>query len=343
MNKKINLLILTLVIIFTNIQTSYAYTFQNWGPADVLKVTFRKLEICTGSNALEWSNKEVTFWLNERALTDEFCNDPIVLGKGDKVIDVASVDAGLTAGTYGEAALLPLGETFTHVRLTVDRKFTLKNKLDANGKGINTGGSAETSSCMTKTTTDGMYGFDLARAPTPNTWTEEVWKYKTIPAIDESESGTPEEMDVYYVFGNSEKDGLPYSQVWQCFDEECDEGSLLTWWYCFLEEDCGSGLNKGAIGMSIPTDDDTFIPEDDIVLIFELKNPYTITTSPPIFNIKFGTQKGVVANEVSKTGSAANSWVPQNNDGKCAMRMGWFHVKIEMKDQKVRRRRGTWR
>ena len=42
-------------------------------------------------------------------------------------VDIASVDAGASAASYGEPALLPLGVTYTHMRVTIDRKFTIKN------------------------------------------------------------------------------------------------------------------------------------------------------------------------------------------------------------------------
>ena len=43
MIKKINLFILTLVIIFMNTQYAYAYVFKNWAQAEVLKIIFLKL------------------------------------------------------------------------------------------------------------------------------------------------------------------------------------------------------------------------------------------------------------------------------------------------------------
>ena len=45
--------------------------------------------------------------------------------KAQKVIDIAAADAGAVAGSYGSATLLPLGVTYTHMRVTIDRKFTV--------------------------------------------------------------------------------------------------------------------------------------------------------------------------------------------------------------------------
>jgi hypothetical protein len=340
MIKKINLFILTLVIIFMNTQYAYAYVHKGWAQAEVLKIIFRKLEVCTGSNALEWATKEVSYWLNERALTDEFCNEPAIIADYDKEVDVGSVKRGRAAANYGDTRNLKFGKTYTHARLTVSRKFIIKNLLDENGKGIDTGGSVETSNCKTKTITDGMYGFNLPSAPSPNTWTEEVHKYDTIPVVDGADpddTGPSEEMAVYYVNGISDDDpAREWSLSYTCFDEECGTGNLGVWWYCFLEEGCSSGLNKGAIGMSIPTDQDNFIPKDDIVLIFKLKKPYTVKEIAPRLKLSFGTKKGVAANEVGVSANEENDWVvdPEAKDGKCQFRMGYFHVVIEMRNGK---------
>ena len=157
MKKKINFILLTLLIIFTNINKAYATNHYPWayGDAATLKIIIRKLELCTG-----FQEGGHSFNIREEA----FCNDAVVIGEGDKEIDITSVDAGSAVAAYGKSALLPLGETYTHVRLTLDKKFVMKNSLDADGKGLKiqaVGGTAATSSCNTKKITDDMYGNSL--------------------------------------------------------------------------------------------------------------------------------------------------------------------------------------
>ena len=77
------------------ISKSYSAT----GAADVYKVTMRKVELCTGSTGV--TN----------------CDNAVVIGSGDKVVDIAAVSAGSAAASYGDSALLPLGETYTHMRV----------------------------------------------------------------------------------------------------------------------------------------------------------------------------------------------------------------------------------
>jgi hypothetical protein len=330
MIKKINLLISTLVIIFTNTQISYAQNTQ-WGPADIMEVTFRKLELCRGSNALFWQLKEDFIEMNEKVLTDEYCNDPIVIGSGDETFDIASVEESQSAGNYGSVDNLPPGETFTHVRLTVDRKFTIRNKLDENGKGIaTTNADASTNNCSTKTLTDRNFGNDIDD-PEAKDWTEEKLKYSTIPATPNG--GVPSKMNVYYTKGQTEnQDGNNFGKeggagdvqkVGYCQSEQCDAWGVGPWWYCYTEADCGSGLNKTAVGMSIPRKEGTAfqydIPIDDIILIFKFRRPYTTSEKAAVMDIAFGTQKGVSANASGATGF-------------CSMRMGWLNVFIRMQD-----------
>jgi hypothetical protein len=118
MKKIFHFLLLPLIIIFFNIELIFAADHEAKADAEVLKVTMRKVELCTGFQGGDFDD----------VLTDAFCNDPIVVGSGDQEVDIASVGAGLAAAAYGQPTLLPLGETFTHLRVTVDRKFRIKAK-----------------------------------------------------------------------------------------------------------------------------------------------------------------------------------------------------------------------
>ena len=92
MIKKIYLFIYTLVIISTYIQTTSAANFNGWGDAATLKVTLRKLELCTGfedTNANVDASDLTAEMINSKIATDTFCNNPVVIGSGDKEIDIA--------------------------------------------------------------------------------------------------------------------------------------------------------------------------------------------------------------------------------------------------------------
>jgi len=146
-------LVKLLLVLF--IANSYAVK----GAATVYKVTMRKVELCTGSTGVD------------------NCDNAVVIGSGDKVIDIAAVDAGAVAGSYGNAALLPLGETYTHMRVTIDRKFVIKTS-----SAIDTGGTPD--ACVTQAATDTLYGD-----------TEAARKFTH--AITVADDGTAAEMDTY--------------------------------------------------------------------------------------------------------------------------------------------------
>ena len=322
MIKKINFILLTLLIIFTKTQTAYA-GFQSKGDADVLKITMKQVEICTGYQGGDFDD----------ILTDAFCNDSIVIGTGDKEVDIASVEAGASAASYGEPTLLPLGETFTHMRVTISKKFTLKSvgKIDA-------GGNNETDSCITKKVNDGNYGAGVNEA---------TGKYTHKVSVQEDETGTPEEMNLYWIDGKGKTEGNDYadgsgipagSTFTQCFNSDCSKKSQ-TWSSTFNEKDSDmDGIPNVHIAMSIPRFNDG---TDDVVLVYKLDSPYTITATPPSIDIAFSTQDGILAQHVSN--SEGSETAASEGDGMCAFRIGDVFVKIEMKDAEIERSRGSWR
>jgi len=130
------------------------------GAASVYKITMTKLEMCTASTGV--TN----------------CDGAVVIGSGTQVIDIAAVDAGAVAGTYGDVALLPLGTTYTHMRVTVLRKFTVKTAA-----AIDT--AATPDACVTQAATDTLYGGSG----------ESARKYTH--AITVADDGTAAEMNLY--------------------------------------------------------------------------------------------------------------------------------------------------
>jgi hypothetical protein len=150
-----NVLVKLLLVLF--ITNSNAATVK--GAASVYKVTMKKLELCTASTGVT------------------VCTGAVVIGEGAKVVDIAAVDAGAVAGAYGNAALLPLGVTYTHMRVTILRKFTVKTSA-----AIDTTGDPD--NCVTQAATDTLYGD-----------TEAARKFTH--AITVADDGTAAEMNLY--------------------------------------------------------------------------------------------------------------------------------------------------
>ena len=95
------------------------------------QLTMKKLELCHSST----------------------CTDPYVLGDRTAVFDIGSAvgAAGAIAGTYITSITLNVGETYTHVRATLSRSFTLKG-------GGASGAFTGTDKCFTDATGSGTAG-----------------------------------------------------------------------------------------------------------------------------------------------------------------------------------------
>lgn len=82
------------------------------------------------------------------------CDNPFVMGSGNKVFDIASVGAGAEVGQFIDLAGIPLHETWTHVRVTLDTTFTIQ---------------ADDGTCQTSAGAAGTRGAFLAAAASAGT------------------------------------------------------------------------------------------------------------------------------------------------------------------------------
>ena len=308
MKKIFSLILSTLLISLLNFQTIQAADNENFGQSAVLKITMRKVELCTGFQGGDFDD----------ILTEAFCNDPVVIGSGDKVVDIASVDAGASAAAYGQPTLLPLGETYTHLRVTIDKKFTMKGKTV-----VSTGsGSGDTDFCATKTTTDAMYGGGSGEAGK---------KYTHRVAVDPVANAdvAQQEMDLYFV--NGLKTGEAGSTFTHCYGDDCgDDAENWSWGYA----PAASGFPNTFLAQNIPR---ASVVTDDMVFVYELDKPYKVTMQPPTIDIAFSTLETLLVYEASES---QGSGTASNNDGKCAFTIGRVYTKISITNK---RSRGSWR
>jgi len=309
MKKIFSLILSTLLISLLNFQTIQAADNENFGQSAVLKITMRKVELCTGFQGGDFDD----------ILTEAFCNDPVVIGSGDKVVDIASVDAGASAAAYGQPTLLPLGETYTHLRVTIDKKFTMKGKTV-----VSTGSeSGDTTFCATKTTTDAMYGGGTGEAGK---------KYTHRVAVDSVADADVEqqEMDLYFV--NGLKTGEAGSTFTHCYGDDCGDDSEKTWSWGYAP--AASGFPNTFVAQNIPR---ASVVTDDMVFVYELDQPYKVTMQPPTIDIAFSTLETLLVYEAS---NSRGSGTADQNDGKCAFTIGNVFTKVSITNK---RSRGGWR
>ncbi|PPR47670.1 MAG: hypothetical protein CFH19_00280 [Alphaproteobacteria bacterium MarineAlpha5_Bin9] len=85
--------------------------FAASGEADKYEVTMKKVELCTSSS----------------------CSSPTVVATGSQSVNVASLSAGAEAAAFGSTSGLPIGTSFTHLRVTLNRSFTIEGEVNVSG------------------------------------------------------------------------------------------------------------------------------------------------------------------------------------------------------------------
>ena len=95
-------------VFFTLMLLSQSLNAATSGNAEVYKVTMTRMEFCT----------------------DATCSAPTVACTTTKTVDIASVTAGAEIGSWCSMAGLPIGTTYSHVRVHVNRTFTMKGYVE---------------------------------------------------------------------------------------------------------------------------------------------------------------------------------------------------------------------
>ena len=268
----------TLFIFMFVLCNKIAIAATGTGNTDVYKVIMRKVELCTGYTVVDFDDVN----------TAAACHNAVVIGSGDKEVDIASVSAGSAAATYGDPALLPLGETYTHMRVTIDRKFKIKSE-----SALDTGGSDDTDNCVTIATADSQYQND-----------EATDKYTHKVAV--AEGGTNAEMNLYLTNGRQSDEST--ANYTQCLNASCSQrNATWNWNYAKDASELTSAIAMRTMRSSLST--------DDVQFIYKLTSPYTVALIAPTIDISFGTRNALGVQEVS---NSQGSGTPTANDGMCS-------------------------
>ena len=241
------------------------------GAADIYKVKMHKLELCTGHTPGD---------MDDVATSTTQCQDAVTIGTSTAgvEVDIASVSEGAVAGNFGDAMLLPLGETYTHVRVTLNRNMKIRTK-----KGINTGGGGNVDNCKTKTTTDDMYATN-----------EATDKYTHKPVVQEDTDGTADSEEMSLYIYNGQQTGDNQNTYKLCQDEDCGSVIDQCWNYAVDASELTSAKAMQTMRSSVTT--------DQLAIIYALETPYTVSLIPPKIDMSFSTSQAIMAkNEVSDT------------------------------------------
>ena len=239
MNKLFKIIIIAKFLLLVFVTNSYSASAT--GAPTVYKVIMKKVELCTASTGVT------------------SCEGAVVIGETEKTVDIASVDAGLAAATFGDPALLPLGETYTHMRVTIDRKMVIKADITVPGVS---------KPCRTTAA--------LSDSAYPGDGLNGTEKYDRTPVV--ADDGTAAEADIY----------MKNDQMETCENAACSSTSDPN----TVEYDQGIGSSTH---QSTHAEGDT---SDDHMMVYTLESPYTVAIISPTVDISFGTENAIKASEV---------------------------------------------
>ncbi len=229
------------------------------GKAAVYKVTMNEAALCTGNSS------------------GTVCDGKVTIGTGDKEVDIASVDAGITAAAYGDTAVLPLGTTYTHMWVKISRKFVIKTS-DTTSPTDERLKTDNGDVCKSVENADTMYG---SGADADNT--EANLKYSHVIGITEGGTASAEQ-NAYLM--NAGTNNVKFCTNTTCGGTANQSFTYTTCAHCTAQK------------TDLDGDDDYH------ELIYALSTPYIVTMTPPEIKMSFGTLSALNANDV--TGSICN-------------------------------------
>ena len=116
-----------LTLLFTTLIFSNGYAASGQGAATEYSITMKKVELCE----------------------DSACASSYTVGERDMAADIAAATAGADVGNYAPTTGLPMGRTFSHLRVTISRTFTITGSVVLSGNDCYTdGGSDSTATQM---------------------------------------------------------------------------------------------------------------------------------------------------------------------------------------------------
>jgi len=222
--------------------------------------------------------------MDDVATSTTQCQGAVTIGSSAAgvEVDIASVDAGAVAGSFGDAMVLPLGETYTHVRVTLNRNMKLRTAA-----AINTTAGGSVDNCMTIATTDAMYKTS-----------EAADRYTYAPVVAEGgNSGASEEMSLYIYNGQQDGDGNDNNNFQLCQNASCGSSANTAWNYARVASQLTSALAMQTMRSSVVT--------DQLAMIYALEDPYTVALISPQIDMSFSTGQAIMAREAASAGFCA--------------------------------------
>jgi len=248
---KIILSIFSVMIFYTE-----TISAADTGRASVYKVTMERNELCEDAACLNYTT---------------LCTTP-------KVADIASVSAGTDVGNWCALTGLPIGKTYTHVRVRLNRAFTIKGYVvDKSG----------TTDCYTGSTTAGTattlaFGSESADATGETLVEQEIWIYDG--------RGGSEPSDAYITTSTGNVDAY-----WSVYTHASRPVGATSWCVGTL-----AGTHTNAAGVCADTNTQSTTWDDNatatsLQIIYPLASAYTVGPISPKLSLTFDTSEGLGA------------------------------------------------
>ena len=124
-----------LILLFSFLFFNKVYSAEATGQPTKYEVTMKKVELCENATC---------------------SGTPFVLGTRSMPADIASASAGADVGSYAPTTGIPVGVTYTHLRVTLDRTFNITADISVGAGTCTTdGGDNASATQMTVGTADG--------------------------------------------------------------------------------------------------------------------------------------------------------------------------------------------
>ena len=234
-------------------------------------ITLKKLELCTASPASLVNTTEAL------SSYDVTCTGAVTVGTGSLTFDLTSVVAGQQIATFASTTGLPIGTTFTHIKMTLSREIKLRGEVtitfgnEDNFKGICKTDSAATAGSGNKYERM-LAGKTDSAAPTGPATLQTF--YINTDSGDATDRGTLSQNTV---------SAHPYRM---CTTQNCSSA------VGFSEGGADGTMNKWLppnpqYGIAI---EDVTSTDTDLSLIVPLSAPYTVGPTAPKIDVAFGAE-----------------------------------------------------
>ena len=234
------------------------------GGPNKYQITIKKIELCTSTSS-----------------TCE-CHGRVTIGAGVVVADIASVDAGQEVVSFVSATGLPIGTTFTHMRVTMDRKITTTTGYTVDGQ--------EGDECVTRPPS---LSIKDKSGPAYRPVVEQVEQANIAP-VDE------EDMDIYII----------NKEYTQCLNPNCTKNETWEWEYPATNDESTVCDGDG--------DDGDGEESPDFIKVYTLKRfgpthdplPYTVRPKAPKIGLLFGIRNSIGVSRICDNGPCVCSFFP---------------------------------